>query len=167
MKSYFFSFLFITSILFTSNSAQAENLKFNKKAIVLNKVISLLNVKNQNEIALIQVENQSDESIQETKTMLEAEKFIVTVYQSSKITTIKENIVMVSSLSLFDSTTKIFDSKIIISDDINDIRSNMAGISIQTMNGSPRVFISNIYFQNKEITVDTRLLRASTILSSK
>jgi len=163
MKSIALSLLLVTGFIFSPLSAKAKNANLNKKASVLNKVISLLNLNNNKGIALIQGRNQSNESIYELKEVLESQNFVVTVYERGNTKRIKEDIVMIHSLSTFDSTTKVFDSKIIISDDLNDIKSNSAGISVKDVSGYPRVFISKAYFQNKRMNLDTRLIRASTV----
>ncbi len=163
MKLLVLSLLLVTGFIFSPFSATANNSTLNKKASVLNKVISLLTVNNNRKVALIQGRNQSDETIKEIKEELESQNFEVSVYQLGSTKRIKEDIVMIPSLANFDSAAQEFESKIIISDDLNDIRSNSAGISVQDVSGYPRVFISKVYFQNKRMNLDTRLIRASTV----
>ena len=141
----------------------ANHVIVNKKAAVLTKVISLLNVKNDRQIALIQGRSQSLESIQEMKELLESQNFEVSIYERGNTKRIKEDVVMIQSLSMIDATTKAFSSKIIISEDLNDIRSSLAGISVKDVNGYARVFISKAYFQNKRMNLDSRLIRAATV----
>jgi len=164
MKSLILSFILLTTGFMAPTAVvHANHVIVNKKAAVLTKVISLLNVKNDRQIALIQGRSQSLESIQEMKELLESQNFEVSIYERGNTKRIKEDVVMIQSLSMIDATTKAFSSKIIISEDLNDIRSSLAGISVKDVNGYARVFISKAYFQNKRMNLDSRLIRAATV----
>lgn len=167
MKSLFLTLLLTFGCIVSTQADSATSANLSKKVSALNKVITLLSSNKSHQLALIQGRNQSDESIEELKSMLESQNIAVTVYKRGKMTKINEEFVLVQSLSTIDSTTKVFDSKIIISEDVNDIKSNQAGVSVHAQNGFPRVFISTTYFQQKQIKVDERLLRASTVLNRR
>jgi hypothetical protein len=159
-------FLLSITVVYPANTS-ANSTTIIQRATVLNKVVSLLNVNNKKQIALVRDMNQSQKSFDALKQTLESQNFEINVYEINQVMRIQEDLVLVSSLSKSNIAPKVFEKKIIISDDLNDIKADKAGISIQDINGNTRVFISNTYFQNKNINVDQRLIRASTVFTSK
>jgi hypothetical protein len=164
MKKLFLTLFLLTYTLLATVTATSTYKNVDKLTSVLTKVVSLLDVQNKQHIALVRYGNVTEPQTQQIKRLLENNRFTVTVYNYGQFTEIKEDVVMVQSLGMIKTIPQLLDKKIVISENLEDVKNGKAGISIQEINGNSRVFINNNYFQEKNMKLDARLVRAATLV---
>ncbi|NCP53100.1 MAG: hypothetical protein GW817_12685 [Flavobacteriales bacterium] len=169
MKNTFLK-LFLIILILASNSfrsnATTTSEKENAYGIMINRVLTLVELSGKNTIAFVTTDNKKEENrtIQE---FLRENNYTVNVYSLNEVKSITESIILLSSDIMMSSLKISKENKINFSPNIDDLKNSSASFSIKEIGGLHRIYISEGFFKNNNIKLDKRLIRVAIIISSK